>query len=239
MVRLVPSRSSAALLLALWAAGVTTAGTAGAQSDPLPAQPVLLNSKTASSLLVRRIVPEYPPLAKVNYIQGHVRVEVRVSAGGEVREVHVVRGHPFLAAATLPAVRRWLYRPFQTKGMPKEFVTLVDVNFSLRSKRLGKIPPAAEKDLGRQIRPPRVLNGPTPRASRPLVRLRVLVSDQGKAMDANPLNGLARDFDTAREQVQGWTFQPAQWGPLRVPWYLDVEIPVDESQAPQARAASP
>lgn len=188
---------------------------------------MLLGRKVASELLVTQVKPEYPAVAKVNYIQGQVRMQVFVTAEGRVGEAHVVHGHPFLAASALKAIHRWVYRPFMTKSGPTAFQTFVDINFTLRSRQIDQIPAKPERDLTRQIRLPEVLNktfGSTPAVS---VRLRVLVSDKGQVIDSLPLAGLPAHFDTARKSVERWTFRPARWGALSVPWYLDVDVPAE------------
>ena len=45
---------------------------------------LVLNSREASRLIVDQVRPEYPPLAKVNSIQGPVRIQLLVAGGGRV-----------------------------------------------------------------------------------------------------------------------------------------------------------
>ena len=76
----------------------------------------VLGAKEASRLLLNQVPPEYPALAKVNYIQGRVRVQLVISPGGTVARAHVLSGNPLLAAAVLNSVREWRYRPFVAMG---------------------------------------------------------------------------------------------------------------------------
>src|SRR5216117_704851 len=94
-----------------WVVVCLIASMMAAQTGSPAPDAVLLDSKSASRMLVNEVKPEYPALAKVNYIQGAVRMQLRVTREGRVVEAHVVRGHPFLAEAALQAVRRWMYRP--------------------------------------------------------------------------------------------------------------------------------
>ncbi len=109
---------------------------------------LVLNSREASRLIVDQVRPEYPPLAKVNYIQGPVRIQLLVARGGRVAEAHVIRGHPFLAAEALKAV-----------------------------------------------------------------------------------------FAAARKNLEHLKFQPARWGNHPVPWYIDLEVPVEGIPAVQHTAS--
>jgi TonB family protein len=222
------SKSRPALgILALVMAGWIAAIPAAAQSDPPPPDYIVLDRGTASRLLVDQVKPEYPPVAKVNFIQGQVRVQVIVTPEGRVGEAHVVRGHPFLAASALKAISHWVYRPFVKRSVPTAFQTFVDVNFQLRPKKIEDLPIRPERDLIRRIHPPEILDRPSGRQATASVRLRILLSDKGRVIDSLPVAGLPAHYDAARKEIERWTFRPARWGALSVPWYLDVDVPVE------------
>ncbi len=217
-----------ALLIMSW----TATQLAGAESRPSGSQRVLLSTQDAARLLVSQVKPEYPPVAKLNFIQGHVRLQLVVTPEGAVREAHVVRGHPILAASALKAIRRWVYRPLMTRAVPTPFETLVDVNFALKARKIRDFPLEPELDLKRQVQPPAILGGP-PGSSAASVRLRVLVSDEGKAIDSQTIGGLANCWEAARDKVKNWNFRPAYYGNLAVPWYLEVDVPVENPELPR------
>lgn len=222
-----------AALLAVW---MSAAPTPAAQ-DPQNGAGRVVDPALASSLLLKNPAPEYPPLARVNYIQGRVRVELRVSRDGKVSEAHVVRGHPFLAVAALKAIRRWIYRPFNPGSGPQPFSTVIEVNFSLqRRKLLEPLPPDPEKDLGAQVQPPVALEPLPESPSASHVVVRVLVDSGGHPFDIWPESGTSHDFEEAQKLVRSWTFRPAHWGALAVPWYLDVTVPVEHWAAPGGSA---
>jgi TonB family protein len=226
--------SALALVAGCWLGIVPVAG----QVPAGDADPVFLETRRAVKFVLKSEKPEYPPLAKVNYIQGKVRVQVVVTREGSVQEAHVVRGHPFLAVAALQAVRHWLFRPAMARPGPEEFQTYLDVNFSLRVKKVGQLPERPEQDLTRQVRPPEVLERPESSAKATSVRLRLLVSPEGGILDSQVLRGRARYVAEARELVAHWKFRPARWGAISVPWYLDVEVPVEGWPAAQATAGA-
>jgi TonB family protein len=199
----------------------------GARAQTSRPTPTRLDSKAASKLLKSHDQPEYPPVAKLNFIQGSVRLQVLVSPEGEVREAHVLAGHPILAASALRSVRNWLFRPFKTRDGPTPFATLVDVIFSLQINKFAPFPNHPEEYLDRQVKPPEILDSPSGPADGESVRLRVLVGDKGQAIDTRPLGGQSAHFAAARKIVSCWTFRPARWGSLAVPWYLDVNVPVE------------
>lgn len=198
---------------------------ASSQSDSSVNDSPMVDSKMASKLLIDEVRPEYPPLAKLNYIQGSVRVQLRVTREGKVLEAHVVHGHPFLAEATLQAVRHWVYRPLRRGSQASGFLTVVDVKFSLHGRTAERLPPTPEQDLNRQVHPPALLGSPVASGSVEAVRMRVLVGDKGRVLDAEPLGGSPGDFRAARRTVEQWQFKPARWGNHAVPWYLDIDVP--------------
>jgi len=224
--------SALALVTACWLAILAAAGQMPADEAHL----VFIDAGKAARFVVKRESPEYPPLARLNYIQGLVRVQVVVTKEGWVQDAHVVRGHPFLAVAVLKAMRSWLFRPAKARPGPEEFQTLVDVNFSLRIRKIDQLPRQPEQDLTRQVRPPEVVERPAGSAAAASVRLRLLVSSEGRVVDSQVLAGRAPYVDEARRIVAHWTFHPARWGALPVPWYLDVEVPVEGW--PAARTAA-
>lgn len=202
---------------------------AAAQTISPAPSPVVLDARSATRLALNQTHPEYPPVAKHNYIQGHVRLQIRVTREGRVREAHIVFGHPFLAAAALGAVHHWRYRPYVTPSGPVEFQTLVEVNFTLRSKKVEQVPQQPEQDLKRQVHPPVILEQPPRPEGWPSVPLRVLVDDKGRVIDSQSEGGQAAQFEAARKSLEHWTFRPARWGTLPVPWYLDVDVPIEDS----------
>ncbi|MGB7592339.1 MAG: TonB family protein [Terriglobia bacterium] len=202
-------------------------------------QLLVLDAKKATGLLLKQVPPEYPALAKVNYIQGRVRVRLVVSAAGAVVGAHVLSGNPLLAAAVLDRVRMWRYRPYAAEGGSTSFATVVDVNFTLRIKKMDLAPAQAESDFRRQVKPPEVLAGPEEIASTdPSVRLRLLVNAEGKVIDSEILKGIPSLFEGARKSIERWSFRPARWGALSVPWYLEVDVPVYNAPS-QAGTRSP
>src|SRR5690348_13360745 len=85
----------------------------------------------AQALLVSRVAPIYPPLARQARIQGTVILDIIVNKAGEIRDVKLVSGHPMLAPAAIDAVKQWRYRPYILNGEPVEVETQITVNFTL------------------------------------------------------------------------------------------------------------
>ena len=204
-------------------------------------QPQVLSAHEATRLLVNQIKPDYPPVAHANYIEGQVQMELTVGPDGRVRRAHVLRGHPLLAASALKAIRRWVYRPFVTATGPIPFRTQVKVVFDLRDLRRERrqFPTTPEEDLERQVKPPAILERHPEAAAESLIRLHVLVGDDGHAIDSTLLSGPIAFFESAQETLARWRFQPARWGNLAVPWYLDLDVPVENQEPSRAAIEIP
>lgn len=116
----------------------------------------------AQTLLVNRVAPVYPPLARQARIQGTVILDVIITKTGEISDVKLVSGHPMLAPAAIEAVRQWRYRPYEKDGEPVDVKTTVQVNFKLAGDPPvqgvvgdgpGGLPPGATGSVSRDVDP--------------------------------------------------------------------------------------
>jgi protein TonB len=81
--------------------------------------------------LVRKVIPEYPAMAKAARISGIVRLIGIIGKDGAIRNLQLVSGHPMLARAALEAVQQWIYKPTLLNGNPVEVIAPIEVNFTL------------------------------------------------------------------------------------------------------------
>ena len=58
-----------------------------------------------------KVEPVYPDIARKMKLNGIVRVQVVVSANGNVKETKVIGGHPILVTAAVDAVKKWKFEP--------------------------------------------------------------------------------------------------------------------------------
>jgi periplasmic protein TonB len=94
-------------------------------------QRVRVSSGVSSGLLIRRVNPTYPPLARQARIQGTVILQAQISKDGSIENLQLISGHPMLAPAAIEAVKQWKYKPYLLNGEPVEVDTQVQVNFTL------------------------------------------------------------------------------------------------------------
>jgi TonB family protein len=98
-----------------------------------PSRPVKMSAGVMNALLVRRVQPEYPQIAKVMRLSGTVLLRATIGTDGEVHSTQVLSGNPILVDAALRAVRQWRYRPTLLDGEAVEVETEITVNFVLGS----------------------------------------------------------------------------------------------------------
>jgi periplasmic protein TonB len=97
-----------------------------------PVEPHSLRQSTVvEAHLLRKVEPEYPPLARQMHLEGVVVLKALISRQGTVESLEVERGHPVLARAAFEAVRQWLYRPCYLNHQAIEVEIEITVNFRL------------------------------------------------------------------------------------------------------------
>jgi protein TonB len=94
-------------------------------------QRVRVSQGVSQGLIIRKVQPNYPPLARSARIQGNVLLAAVISKDGSIEGLHVISGHPMLVPAALDAVKQWKYKPYLLNGDAVEVETQITVIFSL------------------------------------------------------------------------------------------------------------
>jgi len=94
-------------------------------------EPIQVSGDVMRGVLMKKVAPVYPPLARQARIQGTVILKVVIDKSGNVFEVDLVSGHPMLSPAAMDAVRQWKYQPYLVNGEPVDVETNVQVIFRL------------------------------------------------------------------------------------------------------------
>ena len=100
---------------------------------PVVPQRVRISQGVTKGLLIRRVEPTYPPLARSARVQGEVVLSAVISTNGEIENLQLVSGHPMLVPAAITAVKQWKYKPYLLNGQPTEVETTITVIFTLSS----------------------------------------------------------------------------------------------------------
>jgi protein TonB len=96
-----------------------------------PPGPIRVSIGVLMAKLVKKVIPEYPPLAKTARVSGVVHLLGVIAKDGTIQNLQVIGGHPLLTRAALEAVRQWIYEPTLLNGQPVEVIAPIDVNFTL------------------------------------------------------------------------------------------------------------
>jgi protein TonB len=100
---------------------------------PVAPQRVRISQGVTRGLLIHRVEPTYPPLARAARVQGEVVLSAIINTSGEITNLQLVSGHPMLVPDAIAAVKQWRYKPYLLNGQPVEVETTITVIFSLNS----------------------------------------------------------------------------------------------------------
>ena len=106
-------------------------GAANSTAPRVQASRIKVSSGVTSGLLISKVQPTYPPIAKAARLQGTVVLQAVISKQGTIENLKVISGPPMLYQSAIDAVSRWRYRPYILNGEPVEVETQVSVVYNL------------------------------------------------------------------------------------------------------------
>jgi protein TonB len=109
--------------------GAVTTGTGSAPGD----RPLVIGGDVRPPLLLERIDPEYPEVARKAHAEGVVILQAIIGIDGRVEEIALVKSaSPMLDDSAMRAVRGWRYRPGTLNGRAVRVYLTVTADFRLR-----------------------------------------------------------------------------------------------------------
>jgi periplasmic protein TonB len=112
----------------------------GKSSGPRPPQPVVDTKSKPSilrittldpAMLIYRVDPIYPPLAKQIHKEGRVELRAIIATDGTIQSLEIVSGDPMFYLSAKEAVSQWRYRPTVLNGHPMEIDTYITVIYAM------------------------------------------------------------------------------------------------------------
>jgi TonB family protein len=101
--------------------------------DTKTSDPMRITADVVQPVLIKRVNPEYPEIARKSRVQGIIILEAIITREGTVEKVKVLRGvHPLLDQAAVNAVKQWRYKPATLNGKPVKVYSTITVNFKLK-----------------------------------------------------------------------------------------------------------
>jgi len=92
---------------------------------------IKVSSNVQSMMIVKKVPPVYPELAKSARVSGVVHLAAVIAKDGTIQELHSLGGPALLIQSAMDAVRQWVYKPTLLNGEPVAVETTIDVNFTL------------------------------------------------------------------------------------------------------------
>jgi len=102
---------------------------------PSRSNPVSIPESAASNMLLFKVEPEYPRIAKAARVSGIVILHATISKAGDITNLRAICGPQMLQDASIKAVQQWKYRPYIFHGEPVEVETTIRVTFALGDKK--------------------------------------------------------------------------------------------------------
>lgn len=87
---------------------------------------------TALGYLQKRVVPDYPAIARSARISGQVSVRIAVNKNGSVEDAHAFSGPMVFYESAEQAVKRWKFNPYKVNNQPVTMDTVVTLVFELK-----------------------------------------------------------------------------------------------------------
>jgi protein TonB len=100
-------------------------------TEPRREKPRIVHTQISAAMLIRRVEPEYPVLARQLGRPGRVELRAVIATDGTIQALQVVSGDPLFYESALAAVREWRYKPTVLNGEPVEIDTFITVIYNI------------------------------------------------------------------------------------------------------------
>ena len=109
------TRTLVSVLLLLLLTGISGSSVAGTD---VPAE------HHSDRKIVKKVLPEYPPLARQLKIKGIVKLLVTVEPSGKVKSARALGGNPAFVDAAMDVIGKWKFEP-----APQQTLETVEIKF--------------------------------------------------------------------------------------------------------------
>ncbi len=103
------------------------------ESERTSPKRVRVPPEVSMSLLVSKVEPAYPIVARQAHVQGTVVLDADISKDGTVETLKVISGHPLLIGAALDAAKQWRYKPYVQNGRSVAVETQIVIAFTIKA----------------------------------------------------------------------------------------------------------
>ncbi|MCK4304376.1 MAG: energy transducer TonB [Candidatus Eisenbacteria sp.] len=112
--------------------GGVPGGTPGGVPGGVPGGLLWAGGDVSVPVVIHRVQPEYPMIARRARVEGEVRLEAVIRRDGTVGDIRVVQGLRLgCTEAAIEALKRWRFRPGERNGIPVDVYFALTVDFIL------------------------------------------------------------------------------------------------------------
>ena len=84
------------------------------------------------AMLIRRVEPVYPVLARQTHREGRVELRAIIGTDGSIQSLQIVASDPLFDRSAQEAVSQWRYKPTVLNGKPVEIDTFITVVYTMQ-----------------------------------------------------------------------------------------------------------
>ena len=92
---------------------------------------VRVSEGEARKMLVTKVDPEYPAMAKQLRLSGKVQVDCYIDPNGAVEKVQILNGNPLFTSSITNAMKKWKFKPVEANGKAASAVASFAFDFKL------------------------------------------------------------------------------------------------------------
>ena len=92
---------------------------------------VRVSEGEARKMLMTKVDPEYPVMAKQLRLSGKVQVDCFIDPSGAVEKVQVLNGNPLFTSSITNAMKKWKFKPVEANGKAASAVASFAFDFKL------------------------------------------------------------------------------------------------------------
>ena len=160
---------------------------------------------------VTKVVPVYPPKARITGVQGTVVMHAVIGKIGTIESLDVLSGPEALRSSALDAVRQWTYKPYLLNGNPVAVDTTITISYSWSRhapvERI-RVSSGVMSGLAKTQKIPEYPEAAIAAHEAGAVVLRAVIDTTGKVIQLDRMSGPKIFSQAVMDAVWQWTYKP-------------------------------
>lgn len=160
---------------------------------------------------VTKVVPVYPPEARIAGVQGTVVMHAIIGKTGTIESLDVLSGPEALRSSALDAVRQWTYKPYLLNGNPVAVDTTITISYSWSRpapvERI-RVSSGVMSGLAKTRKIPEYPEAAIAAHEVGAVVLHAVIDTTGKVIQLDRMSGPKIFSQAVMDAVWQWTYKP-------------------------------